>query len=242
MSLAALIARSSRPTTAVFSGINNNKIHWIIGRSPADNFRYFSQTCIFRTTHYETLGVPQNATKGQIKASFYNLSKRYHPDVSPDTKEKFVAASEAYGVLHDDRARRAYDRTLVGSSAHDNPSGSPSWTHDNLHRRPRATHAWESPRRHRAHQNGGHQHPQAHARTSTGGYTHASPHARRATGGGGYSHIPRQDPNSPLSKLERESAVWRVVTVFGLLNEIWSVVTASFISAIFIDAIHQDNN
>ncbi|ELU40830.1 DnaJ domain-containing protein [Rhizoctonia solani AG-1 IA] len=218
MSLVTLLTRSSWPVTTSFSGINGNRVHGFITRSSTINFRSFSQTCIFRATHYETLGVSQNATKGQIK-----LSKRYHPDVSPDTKEKFVAVSEAYGVLHDDRARRTYDRTLVGSVAHENPSGS-SWAHDTLHRRPRATHAWESPRRHRAHQHGSHQHPQAHARTSSGGYTHASPHARRATGGGGYSHIPRQDPNSPLSRLERESAVWRVVTVFGLL---WVVVSLS---------------
>lgn len=35
--------------------------------------RSFTQTCISRATHYETLGVPQNATKGQIKSSFYSV-------------------------------------------------------------------------------------------------------------------------------------------------------------------------
>ncbi|CUA69177.1 hypothetical protein RSOLAG22IIIB_08304 [Rhizoctonia solani] len=222
MSLGTLFARPIRPITTSFSGIHANITPRVIGYTPNCLSRYFSQTCNVRATHYETLGVPQNATRGQIKASFYNLSKRYHPDVNPETKDKFVAVNEAYGVLHDDRARRAYDRTLTGSVTHENPSGAPSWAHDTLHRRPRATHAWESPRRHRA-QHGAHQHPNAHhARTSTGGYTHASPHARRATGGGGYSHLPREDPNSPHSRLERESAVWRVVKVFGLL---WVVLS-----------------
>ncbi|CAE6529177.1 unnamed protein product [Rhizoctonia solani] len=222
MSLGTLFARSARPVTTSFSGINGSVLPRVVGYTPGCLVRYFSQSRISWATHYETLGVPQNATRGQIKASFYNLSKRYHPDVNPDTKDKFVAVNEAYGVLHDDRARRAYDRTLTGSATREDPSGAPSWAHDTLHHRPRATHAWESPRRHRAHQYGAHQHPNAHTRTSAGGYTHASPHARRATGGGGYSHLPRQDPNSPHSRLERESAVWRVIQVFGLL---WIVLS-----------------
>ncbi|KAF8604830.1 DnaJ-domain-containing protein [Ceratobasidium sp. AG-I] len=183
--------------------------------------RTITQTCISRATHYETLGVPQNATKGQIKSSFYGLSKKYHPDINPDTKDKFVAVNDAYKVLHDDRARRAYDRSLVGpSGTATNPGADAPWSYEpNLSRRPRATHAWESPRRHRA----GNQH-QHHPHPRTGaGYTHASPHARRATGGhGGYSHIPREDPNSPLSRLQRDSGIWRVVQVFGLL---WVVVS-----------------
>ncbi|CAE6522223.1 unnamed protein product [Rhizoctonia solani] len=222
MSLGTLFVRPIRPITTSFSGIHGSKIPRAVGYTPACLIRCFSQSCIFRATHYETLGVPQHATRGQIKASFYNLSKKYHPDVNPATKDKFVAVNEAYGVLHDERARRTYDRTLRGTATHENPSEAPSWAHDTLHRRPRATHAWESPRRHRAHQFGAHQHPNSHTHTSTGGYTHASPHARRATGGGGYSHLPRVDPNSPHSRLERESAVWRVVTVFGLL---WVVVS-----------------
>ncbi|KEP46694.1 chaperone DnaJ domain protein [Rhizoctonia solani 123E] len=220
MSLGTLLARQFRPITTSFSGIHGSAIPRVVGHTCIT--RHFSQSFIVRASHYETLGVPQNATRGQIKSSFYSLSKRYHPDVNPDTKDKFVAVNEAYGVLHDDRARRAYDRTLTGSVAHENPSEVPNWAHDSLHRRPRATHAWESPRRHRAHQSGAHQHPNAHTRTSAGGYTHASPHARRATGGGGFSHLPRHDPNSPHSKLERESAVWRVIQVFGLL---WVVLS-----------------
>jgi len=130
-----------------------------------------------------------------------------------------MAASQAYGVLNEDRSRRAYDRSLANlSGSKASPSTDAAWSYDpTLSRRPRATHAWESPRRHRT----GH-HPHPHQRAS-GGSTHTSPHARRATGGqGGYSHIPREDPNSPLSRLQRDSGVWRVIQVFGLL---WVVVS-----------------
>ncbi|KAF9236050.1 hypothetical protein BU15DRAFT_77359 [Melanogaster broomeanus] len=69
--------------------------------------------------HYATLAVPRNATKAQIKTSYYRLSKTYHPDVAQDNaaKAKFIAASEAYAVLGDERKRREYDRTS-GSSSH----------------------------------------------------------------------------------------------------------------------------
>ncbi|QRW13112.1 DnaJ domain protein [Ceratobasidium sp. AG-Ba] len=205
------------PFATAFTGISLGP------RSPNIVARSFGYAQIRRATHYDTLGVPHNATKGQIKASFYGLSKKYHPDVNPETKDKFLAVNEAYATLNDDRLRRTYDRTLASSSTINraSPDVDYAWSNDpSLSRRPRATHAWESPRRHRAgHFEHGH-HP--HQRTS-GAYTHASPHARRATGGqGGYSHIPREDPNSPLSRLQRDSGIWRIIQVFGLL---WVVLS-----------------
>ncbi|KAG8894792.1 hypothetical protein FRB99_000983, partial [Tulasnella sp. 403] len=51
------------------------------------------------------------ATKREIKTSFYKLSKELHPDRNPDadeaSREKYLAASEAYTILVDDRRRRA---------------------------------------------------------------------------------------------------------------------------------------
>ncbi|EIN13825.1 DnaJ-domain-containing protein [Punctularia strigosozonata HHB-11173 SS5] len=105
----------------------------------AHQMRHFSVSPAARAgnSHYDTLDVPRNATRSQIKTSFYKISKVYHPDVnsSAEAKAKFQAASEAYSVLGDERQRRAYDRTL---------SVGPSHSHQqHYHRHPAASHDYD---------------------------------------------------------------------------------------------------
>ncbi|KAK2739106.1 hypothetical protein FQN57_006672 [Myotisia sp. PD_48] len=64
-------------------------------------------------THYETLGVPINATTQQIKKRFYALSLAHHPDRNPkDPKasSKFATISSSYQVLSNTARRARYDR------------------------------------------------------------------------------------------------------------------------------------
>lgn len=62
--------------------------------------------------YYEVLGIPKTASKTDIKKSFRQLARQYHPDVSsdPDAETKFKEINEAYEVLSDDEKRARYDR------------------------------------------------------------------------------------------------------------------------------------
>ena len=62
--------------------------------------------------YYKILGVDKNATKEDIKKSYKNLAKKYHPDLnkSPDAAEKFKEINEAAAVLADDEKRTQYDQ------------------------------------------------------------------------------------------------------------------------------------
>jgi curved DNA-binding protein len=63
--------------------------------------------------YYETLGVPRNASDAELKKSFRNLARKYHPDVAKDKKAaeaRFKEINEAYEVLSDPEKRRRYDQ------------------------------------------------------------------------------------------------------------------------------------
>lgn len=53
------------------------------------------------TDYYEVLGLPVNSTIEEIKKAYRNMARLYHPDVnhSPDAKDKFILATEAYEFL-----------------------------------------------------------------------------------------------------------------------------------------------
>jgi len=62
--------------------------------------------------YYELLGVPREASDGEIKRAFRRLARELHPDVSeaPDAQERFREAVEAYEVLSKAETRQLYDR------------------------------------------------------------------------------------------------------------------------------------
>ncbi|MBT8227715.1 MAG: molecular chaperone DnaJ [Dactylosporangium sp.] len=71
---------------------------------------------------YAVLGVAKNASTDEIKKAYRKLARESHPDRNPgdaQAEERFKAASEAYGVLSDERQREEYDemRSLLGSGA-----------------------------------------------------------------------------------------------------------------------------
>ena len=64
------------------------------------------------STHYETLGLPKNATPEQIKRQYRKLSLEYHPDRNNGNEEMFKKISEAYQHLSDEGNRKMYDQSL----------------------------------------------------------------------------------------------------------------------------------
>eukprot|EP00047_Mylnosiga_fluctuans_P011553 m.21958 g.21958 ORF g.21958 m.21958 type:complete len:495 (+) comp3688_c0_seq2:29-1513(+) len=62
---------------------------------------------------YEVLGVKKEASPSEIKAAYFKLAKKYHPDVNPGNKEaskNFAELSEAYEILSDSEKRAQYDQ------------------------------------------------------------------------------------------------------------------------------------
>lgn len=64
--------------------------------------------------HYETLGVPRDATPAEIKSAFRRLAKEWHPDRNkrPDAAARFRTINEAYQCLIDPVERATYDAFL----------------------------------------------------------------------------------------------------------------------------------
>ncbi|ORM42087.1 DnaJ protein ERDJ3B [Babesia sp. Xinjiang] len=60
---------------------------------------------------YKVLGISKAATSKEIRRTFLQLSKKYHPDVSKeeDAADKYKEINEAYEILNNTEKRRAYD-------------------------------------------------------------------------------------------------------------------------------------
>jgi DnaJ-class molecular chaperone len=71
--------------------------------------------------YYQILGIPENASRADIKKAFRKLAFKYHPDTNPghegEAAERFKEISEAYGVLGDENKRRQYDLARKGGFA-----------------------------------------------------------------------------------------------------------------------------
>ena len=75
---------------------------------------------------YSLLGVDRSASPSDVKKSYFQLAKKYHPDVNPsaEAKEKFNKINNAYETLSDEGKRRVYDQTgMTGDEQSQDPFG-----------------------------------------------------------------------------------------------------------------------
>ncbi|HUL21317.1 MAG TPA: DnaJ domain-containing protein [Thermodesulfobacteriota bacterium] len=66
-----------------------------------------------KKNYYKVLGVNQKAGPEKIKRAYRQAAKRYHPDVSPQSGEKFRNVQEAYETLSNPEKKALYDREVL---------------------------------------------------------------------------------------------------------------------------------
>jgi len=174
-----------------------------------------SSATVYAKNHYDTLQLPRQATRQQIKAQFYRLSKEYHPDVKTGNETKFQAISEAYAILGHADSRRAYDSSMTASPStgghpgymrHSGNTGSGYYAHQDVEtastRRARANYAWENTRRH----NPRWAHPGRH-----NPFDHHHPNSN--TNGSAYTYRTAEEQQQDHYERMQARAAWRATNM-----------------------------
>lgn len=87
--------------------------------------------------HFEILGLPRTASEAQVKEAYFQLARRFHPDVHHgselnDLRDQieaiFIRLGKAFEVLKDPARRPQYEAMLGSPRRPDEPSTTPSAT------------------------------------------------------------------------------------------------------------------
>ena len=73
---------------------------------------------------YKVLGVPRDASEGEIRKKYRRLAKKLHPDLNPgdrDSEAKFKEVAAAYDLLSDREKRARFDRGEIDASGAERP-------------------------------------------------------------------------------------------------------------------------
>ena len=100
---------------------------WSHLRCQSSLLHFTSTVYVGNFSYYDILRVPRNASPKQIKDSYLNLCKQYHPDssdlnISKETAVKrFQEVQEAYSCLSKPETKLEYDRSLY-PNLHSSPA------------------------------------------------------------------------------------------------------------------------
>jgi curved DNA-binding protein CbpA len=62
--------------------------------------RHFASKC-----PYQVLGLTKNSTKAEVKEKYYELAKKYHPDLQNGNSFRFQEINEAYQKIMSDEVK-----------------------------------------------------------------------------------------------------------------------------------------
>lgn len=84
-----------------------------MGRSGFDTgvtgFKPIDPSHVTTASHYETLGISEDATEKEIKNAYRKAALQFHPDKNGSDSEAFQRAKDAYETLGDPERRQVYD-------------------------------------------------------------------------------------------------------------------------------------
>jgi molecular chaperone DnaJ len=89
----------------------------------------------YNKNYYRVLEVDKNADEQDIKKSFRNLSKLYHPDKGGDTN-KFKEINEAHSILTDVSKRKIYDNSSPHGKGYKPPQNNYTNAFNNIYNNP----------------------------------------------------------------------------------------------------------
>lgn len=101
----------------------------------------WAKRCHSSQTLYDLLKISPTASQSQIKAAYFRLSKKYHPDVNKeaDARHIFNRIAEAYKVLSNTGQRAEYDRQISNKTQRSSFASSSTVHQEDVFREARAS-------------------------------------------------------------------------------------------------------
>jgi tetratricopeptide (TPR) repeat protein len=111
----------SKPAPAPAAPVPPPEAPALTAESEAESLQRFLERLDGASTHYQVLAVGPNATTADIKKSYYEVARRYHPDrfrkegdaaLNARIEAGFARVTQAYETLRDPGPRATYDSKL----------------------------------------------------------------------------------------------------------------------------------